>query len=195
MKNQGRRIFLKGSTNLIWFASLCLFSCGNDRSDNLDRGDKIMKLESTAFSNNGLIPKQYTCDGEDISPPLSWGEPPAETKSFVLICDDPDAPFGTFVHWVLYNLPPETRQLSENRPRNAEFSNGAVHGKTDFGKLGYGGPCPPSGTHRYFFKLYALDRQLNLGSGATKKQVEAAMKGHVLASAELMGRYTRQSKK
>lgn len=195
MSNRGRRIFLKESTSIIWLASLSLFSCGNDRSNNLDRGDKIMKLESTSFSNNGSIPKQYTCDGEDLSPPLSWSEPPAETKSFVLICDDPDAPFGTFVHWVLYNLPPETRQLSENMSRNAEFSNGAVHGKTDFGKLGYGGPCPPSGTHRYFFKLYALDRQLDLGSGATKKQVEAAMKGHVLASAELMGRYTRQSKK
>ena len=151
-----------------------------------------MKLESTAFEADGLIPSQYTCDGQDISPPLSWDEPPTGTQSFALICDDPDAPLRTFVHWVLYNLPAETRQLPENVPGDPKLSGGGVQGKNDFGKLGYGGPCPPRGTHRYFFKLYALDRQLGLESGASKAKVEAAMKGHILGSTEIIGRYARQ---
>ena len=115
-----------------------------------------MKLESEAFAADGLIPSKYTCDGINISPPLSWSEPPGETQSFVLICDDPDAPMGTFVHWVLYNMPAHTRQLPEKLPSSAKLTNLGVQGKNDFGKLGYGGPCPPGGTHRYFFKLYAL---------------------------------------
>ena len=151
-----------------------------------------MKLESSAFAADDLIPSLYTCDGQNISPPLNWSTPPEGTQSFVLICDDPDAPMRTFVHWVLYNLPADTRQLPENIPSSAKLANGGVHGKNDFRQLGYGGPCPPGGTHRYFFKLYALSRQLDLAPGATKAQVERAMKGQILAETEMIGRYRRQ---
>ncbi|MBD2184711.1 YbhB/YbcL family Raf kinase inhibitor-like protein [Aerosakkonema funiforme] len=151
-----------------------------------------MKLESDAFSANGTIPSKYTCDRQDFSPPLKWDAPPTGTQSLALIVDDPDAPMGTFVHWVLYDLPTEITNLPEAVPNDATLASGGTQGKNDFGKLGYGGPCPPSGTHRYFFKLYALDRYLELASGATKEQLEAAMNGHILAAAELIGRYSRQ---
>ena len=121
-----------------------------------------MKLESTAFDANGLIPAKYTCDGEDISPPLIWDEVPKGTKSIVLIVDDPDAPGRTFVHWVIYDIPATVRQLPEKIAAVKALPNGGVQGTNDFGKLGYGGPCPPSGIHRYFFKLYALDQELSL---------------------------------
>jgi Raf kinase inhibitor-like YbhB/YbcL family protein len=149
-------------------------------------------LTSSSFSVGGEIPKRHTCDGPDISPPLGWGEPPAGTQSFSLIMDDPDAPVGTWVHWVLCDLPASVRELAEGVPKEREFRNGARQGRNDFGRIGYGGPCPPRGpAHRYVFKLYALDRNLNLKAGATKAEVEAAMKGRVLARAELIGRYRR----
>lgn len=151
-----------------------------------------MKLESNAFIADGTIPSLYTCDGKDTSPPLSWDEPPQGTQSLALIVDDPDAPTGVFVHWVLYDLPAEVRQLPEGVPSQPTLPSGGVQGKNDFPKLGYGGPCPPSGTHRYFFKLYALDRKTGLASGATKKQLEAAIEGRILGTAELIGRYSRQ---
>ncbi len=151
-----------------------------------------MKLTSKAFDNNSTIPPKFTCDGEDISPTLSWSEPPASTKSLALICDDPDAPGKTWVHWVVYNLPPSTRSLPEAIPGGSNIPDGGLQGINDFRKLSYGGPCPPGGTHRYFFKVYALDRMLDLKSGATKAEVEAAMKGHILAEAQLIGRYRRQ---
>ncbi len=151
-----------------------------------------MKLESTAFTENSVIPSKYTCDGANISPSLSWNSPPEGTQSLALIVDDPDAPGDIFVHWVLYDLPPEIRHLPGGIPSEANLAEGGVQGKNDFGNLGYGGPCPPSGTHRYFFKLYALDRPLNLAAGATKNKLEAAMNGHILAAAELIGRYSRQ---
>ncbi len=150
-----------------------------------------MKIESTAFEPNGFIPPEYTCDGEDISPSLSWDEPPAGTQSLTLICDDPDAPGKTWVHWVVYNLPPTTRSLSSNIPAGDNLAHGGCQGINDFRKVQYGGPCPPGGIHRYFFKIYALDTELDLKPGATKAQVEAAMKGHILAQAELIGRYSR----
>jgi Raf kinase inhibitor-like YbhB/YbcL family protein len=147
-----------------------------------------IELTSTAFREGDTIPKQYTGDGKDVSPPLQWGEPPAGTKSFALICDDPDAPRGTWVHWVLFNLPAEQRELTEGAPAEG----GARQGKNDFGNLGYGGPAPPPGKpHRYFFKLYALDRLLDVAAGATKEQVVAALQGHVLAEGQMMGRYGR----
>jgi len=152
-----------------------------------------MKLESNTFVADGMIPAKYTCDGEDVSPDLRWDAPPIGTQSLVLIVDDPDAPNGTFVHWVLYDLPPETRQLAEGVEVGPTLEGGGIHGETSFGRLGYGGPCPPNGTHRYYFKLYALDKALGLKSGATKQQIEAAMEGHILDSGELMGRYSRQS--
>lgn len=153
----------------------------------------IIKLEikSAAFGEGDLIPKQYTCDGADLSPQLSWSQPPEGTRSMVLICDDPDAPMGTWVHWVLYGLSPDTLEIFENIPDDKEVLGGAKHGINDFRKYGYGGPCPPGGTHRYFFKLYAVDTEVDLDPGATKDEVLGAIKGHVLAEGQLMGRYGR----
>jgi Raf kinase inhibitor-like YbhB/YbcL family protein len=151
------------------------------------------ELTSAAFGPGEAIPRKYTCDGEDISPPLEWGDPPPGTQSFVFIFDDPDAPVGTWVHWVLYNLPAETRALPEAVPADADLADGGWHGENSWRRLGYGGPCPPSGTHRYFFKLYALDTVLDdLDAGASKKELLKAMEGHVLAEAELMGTYSRK---
>ncbi|MBI4342190.1 MAG: YbhB/YbcL family Raf kinase inhibitor-like protein [Candidatus Omnitrophica bacterium] len=149
-------------------------------------------LTSPAFAQGQPIPARYTCDGEDVSPPLAWTEPPAGTQSFALISDDPDAPAGTWVHWVLYNLPVDARTLSEGVPPTPELPDGARQGVTDFQRPGYGGPCPPGGTHRYFFKLYALKSRLELPPRATKVQLEAAMQGCILGMTELMGTYRRR---
>jgi Raf kinase inhibitor-like YbhB/YbcL family protein len=150
------------------------------------------ELTSTAFAPGEPIPGRYSCDGEDISPPLQWSDPPQGTQSLALICDDPDAPIGTWVHWVLFNLPAEVRSLPEAVPSEAERPDSSRHGENGWGRLDYGGPCPPSGTHRYVFKLYVLDTVLDLEAGAGKKQVLQAMEGHILAEAELLGVYSRQ---
>jgi Raf kinase inhibitor-like YbhB/YbcL family protein len=151
-----------------------------------------LELKSPDFSSGGSIPKQFTCDGADTSPALAWNDPPGSTQSFALIADDPDAPVGTWVHWVLFDLPANARSLSQNIPKQEQLADGSRQGRNDFRKIGYGGPCPPPGKpHRYFFKLYALDTKLNLQPGATKKDVERAMQGHILAPAEWMGRYGR----
>lgn len=151
-----------------------------------------LQLRSPDFTSGGTIPKQFTCDGADISPSLEWSDPPAGTQSFALITDDPDAPVGTWVHWVLFDLPAKARALAQNLPKKEEMADGSRHGRNDFGKIGYGGPCPPLGApHRYFFKIYALDTKLNLKAGATKKDVERAQQGHILAQGEWMGRYGR----
>ena len=157
------------------------------------KGGKIMIIASPAFTEGSMLPAKYTCDGQDISPPLEWKNVPAGTKSLVLIHDDPDAPMGTWVHWVAYNVPPNITKLDENVKPEKVFKNGMRQGNNDWPKIGYGGPCPPSGTHRYYFKLYALDTMLDLRPGATKAQVLQAMKGHILAEAQLMGKYRRQS--
>jgi hypothetical protein len=150
------------------------------------------ELKSSAFQQDQSIPRKYTCDGPDVSVPLQWTNPPAGTKSFALIADDPDAPVGTWVHWVLYDLPAETRELPEGLPTQETLPNGAKQGLNDFRRVGYGGPCPPPGpAHRYFFKLYALDSQTNLKPRATKQQLLDAMKGHILAETQLVGRYKR----
>ena len=161
-------------------------------------GDKLMalSLSSSAFQANEAIPKPFTCDGEDKSPALTWTDPPANTKSFALIMDDPDAPPGTWVHWVIYDIPADQTQLPEALPKGESLPNGAkqglVWGVQDFSKVGYFGPCPPPGkAHRYYFKLYALDRELNLPPKATKFDLEKAMQGHVLGEATLMGTYGR----
>ena len=138
-----------------------------------------------------MIPRQYTCDGEDISPPLAWTGVPEGTNSLALICDDPDAPVGTWVHWVLFKIPPSTKDLPANVPPKENLDNGAKHGTNDFRKLGYGGPCPPGGTHRYYFKLYALDAEIPSEAGITKAQLLKEMEGHILAEGQLMGRYKR----
>ena len=145
------------------------------------------ELTSSAFSGGQQIPAKYTCDGEDISPPLQWSEPPAGTQSLALIMDDPDAPVGTWDHWLLFNLPASSRSL----PEQAGMPAGSAAGKNSWGRTGYGGPCPPRGTHRYFFKLYALDTTLALPAGTNKSQLLQAMAGHILAQTELMGTYSR----
>ncbi|MDO8137906.1 MAG: YbhB/YbcL family Raf kinase inhibitor-like protein, partial [Candidatus Brocadiales bacterium] len=151
-----------------------------------------MEIKSAAFKAQEKIPAKYTCDGADASPPLSWTDVPEKTLGLALICDDPDAPVGTWVHWVIYDLPPETRKLPEGMTPKEVLENGARQGVNDFRNVGYGGPCPPPGpAHRYFFKLYALDTKLGLPPRATKKDVEKAMKGHILAQAELVGLYKR----
>jgi len=151
-----------------------------------------MRLTSTAFEEGASIPKRYTCDGNDNSPPLHWEGIPAGTKSLALICDDPDAPRGTWVHWVLFNLPANTTELAAGVPTDKVLPSGAKQGTNDSKEIGYGGPCPPKGKpHRYYFKVYALDAELNLPEGSTKQEVEAAMKGHILAQGELMGKYGR----
>jgi len=150
-----------------------------------------LELTSPAFSEGEMIPARYTCDGSDISPALSWSGVPKTAKSLALICDDPDAPMGTWVHWVLFNIPADAVGLPAEISSAATLENGARHGKNDFRRLGYGGPCPPGGTHRYFFKRYALDTGLNLDSGITKDQLLKAMQGHILAEAQLMGKCKR----
>jgi Raf kinase inhibitor-like YbhB/YbcL family protein len=145
-----------------------------------------MKISSTAFGHNGQIPKKYTCDGGDVNPLLKFEEIPANARSLALIVDDPDAPMGTWVHWVVWNMDPKTAEIKEN-----SVPKGSMQGMNDFGKHDYGGPCSPSGTHRYFFKLYALDMTLNISANAGKPALESAMKGHILADAQLIGLYER----
>lgn len=154
-----------------------------------------MKLEisTAAFQPGAPIPSRYTCDGEDVSPPLKWTGAPQGTKTFALICDDPDAPIGTWVHWVLWNLPATATGLPEGAEKSGQLPAGTSQGTNDFRRTVYGGPCPPgSKPHRYFFKLYALDAVLSLKSGSKKKDLIKAMDGHILAEAELMGTYTRK---
>jgi Raf kinase inhibitor-like YbhB/YbcL family protein len=151
-----------------------------------------LELTSPAFREGDAIPQQYTGDGRNISPPLAWRNPPAGTRSLALTCEDPDAPRGTFTHWVVFNLPAELRELGESIPAETTLPNGMAQGTNDFGQAGYGGPKPPPGKpHRYVFTLYALDQPLDVQPGATKAQLLAAMKGHVLGEAQLLGTYAR----
>jgi len=175
-----------------WFVGItCLFmlaGCkGDDTSPTAQGGAEMtIQITSTAFKEGDKIPRIYSCDDQNVSPPLSWTGVPTNTVSLVLIMDDPDAPSGTWVHWVLYNLQPGLTGLDQGK------TGGGIDGKNDFGRLGYGGPCPPRGsTHRYYIKLYALDKLLDLKAGATKAQVESTMHGHILAQGQLMGKYSR----
>ena len=153
--------------------------------------DVKMVLTSTAFEEGEMIPKKYTCDGSNISPPIKWDSVPPQAKSLALIADDPDAPMGTWVHWVIFNIPPSLSGLPESIPPKDSLPNGSLQGKNDFRNSGYGGPCPPGGTHRYFFKLYALDIMLQLKPGCTKADLLKAMQGHIVAEGQLMGKYSR----
>ena len=150
-----------------------------------------LTLTSPEFVEGEPIPSKFSCDSENISPMLEWTDPPAETQSFALIMDDPDAPVGLWVHWVLYNIPAEARSLPENVPGDSTLADGSIHGKNSWDRIGYGGPCPPGGTHRYFFELYALDIVLDAEPGLTNTQLIRMMEGHILAETELMGTYTR----
>ncbi len=150
-----------------------------------------IKLHSNSFSENGYIPSKFTCDGKDISPQLSWSNIPEGTKSIAIICDDPDAPMGTWVHWVIYNIPPDKRSLQENFPKVSEIEDGTHQGINDFRKIGYNGPCPPPGkAHRYFFKIYALDIKIN-ENNLTMVKLLAKIEGHILGYGELIGLYKR----
>jgi Raf kinase inhibitor-like YbhB/YbcL family protein len=154
--------------------------------------EMAFRVMSPAFEDGSEIPGKYTCVGRDISPEIRWENAPDGTKSFALICDDPDAPGVTWIHWVVWAIPPDAGNLPEGTPRHPTLEDGTTQGITDFGKIGYGGPCPPGGKpHRYFFKLYALDNVTDLESGATKQQLLEAMEGHILAEAQLMGTFAR----
>jgi Raf kinase inhibitor-like YbhB/YbcL family protein len=151
-----------------------------------------IEISSPAFAEGATIPRRHTADGDDTSPPLRWSGAPADTARLALVCEDPDAPRGTWTHWVAYNLPAGLRELPEGVPAEAELADGTRQGKNDFGALGYGGPAPPRGKpHRYYFKLYALDAPLALAAGATRAELLAALQGHVLDEGHLMGRYAR----
>jgi len=171
-------------------AVLLLWACALPAQTN--GGSMSFELSSTSFAATQLIPKKFTCDGSDTSPALSWKDAPNAVRSFALIVDDPDAPVGTWTHWVLYDLPADAKELPEGLQKQEQLSNGARQGRNDFRKIGYGGPCPPAGkAHRYFFKLYALDTKLELKAGASKTDLEDAMKGHILGQTQIVGLYKR----
>jgi hypothetical protein len=164
-------------------------TAGGDQSDQVVKG---IIVTSPAFRDSTPIPGRHSCDGEDLSPRLAWIDLPAGTRNLAVICDDPDAPGGRWVHWVLYNIPPDAPGLSEGLPASETLKDGSRQGLNDFGRIGYGGPCPPRrSTHRYFFRVYALDQGLVLGPRATGKTLERAMEGHVLGSGTLMVTFRR----
>ena len=166
--------------------------CASQEAALSEEDEMVLSLSSPVFQDGEKIPVKYTCDGQDMSPPLMWGDPPPGTQAVTLIMDDPDAPGGVFTHWVIFNLPVDSRELAEAVPRDNQLENKALQGRTDFGRVGYGGPCPPTGpAHHYLFSLYALDRPLDLNAGSSKKQVLDAMQGHILAQGQLTGIYQR----
>jgi len=188
-----RNIAMRKVLLIILMMVLFLPSAAKLHSIEKKKGEAPMEITvtSTVFSEGGKIPLRYGCDGEDISPPISWKQGPAGTKSYALISDDPDAPMGIWVHWVIYNIPASVTSLPENVPGQPKLVDGTLQGINDFKRHGYGGPCPPGGTHRYYFKVYALDEMLDVGPGLTKKKLLKALEGHVVASGELMGTYSR----
>jgi Raf kinase inhibitor-like YbhB/YbcL family protein len=179
--------------------SIFFFCCHGKDTDTFKEEKNIinekrinnMKLTSSSFNNDGMIPAKYTCDAENVSPQLAWSDIPAGTQTFALICDDPDAPAGDWVHWVVFNVPNTVTELPENTPQNHTLGNGAVQGLNDFKKIGYDGPCPPGGTHRYFFKLYALDMIMTYEAEVTKSALLKGIEGHKLGEATLIGKYKR----
>jgi len=185
---------------MVVLVSLALIGCANrtqpatqPSETNSAKPEKAeIKLTSAAFKDGESIPRAYTCDGVNISPPLEWSGVPKTAKTLAIVCEDPDAPAGTWVHWVLYNLPADNIGLVENLPATETLKAGGFQGKNDFGKIGYGGPCPPSGTHRYFFKIYALDSELPLKGGATKAELLKALEGHIVLEGQLIGTYRHQ---
>jgi len=182
-------------TKMLFAAALLAgFITACDKEDSPTHGDTMkLHLTTTAFANGQPIPRRHAFDDDNLSPALQWSDVPPATKSLALICDDPDAPMGTWVHWVIYDLPPTTAGLAEGVPKSPQLANGAKQGVNDFKRPGYGGPAPPPGKpHRYFFKLYALDMKPDLQPGLTKKELLKAMEGHVLAEGELMGTYQRK---
>jgi Raf kinase inhibitor-like YbhB/YbcL family protein len=186
-----RRAALLLTTSILFFAATIGAALGTRQTQT--GGHKMaFSLSSSDFQNGATIPKNFTCDGADMSPELSWSDTPKGSQSFALIADDPDAPAGTWTHWVIYGLAADAKSLPQNVSKVDQLPDGGMQGRNDFRKIGYGGPCPPPGKpHRYFFRLYALDAKLNLKPGASRQEIEQAMKGHVLGQAELMGKYGR----
>ena len=178
---------------ILFMLPIVFFGCKKEEKPNdymEEEAQKMtIKVTSPTFEEGGMIPSKYTADGQNISPPLKWEGVPDGTKSLALISDDPDAPVGTWVHWVMWNIPADVAELTENVPPDEDLPDGSRQGITDFGRHGYGGPAPPSGTHRYYFKIYALDTNLDLPSSSTKSDLLKAMQGHVLAEGQLMGKY------
>jgi Raf kinase inhibitor-like YbhB/YbcL family protein len=175
----------------IFFFLILLSGCASIEKKEVIKFKNI-PIASNAFEQGGTIPEPYTCDGEDTSPALMWNTPPEGTKSLALIMEDPDAPGRTFIHWVIYNIPPSEKGLEEGVSKEERLGNNALQGVNDMRRIGYNGPCPPpGGPHRYYFKLYALDRELDISPGSTKTDVEKAIEGHILGKGELMGRYGR----
>jgi len=191
-RNRHRMIFRYLAILAVFLVTSC--SREGERSVTEEEGAAMtVQLTSTAFTEGSSMPAKYTCDGEDVSPPLKWSNVPAGTKSLALISDDPDAPVGTWVHWVIYGIPPDVTELQEGIPKSEVLTTGAKQGISDFKRIGYGGPCPPpGGPHRYFFKLYALDAELDLKPGAAKRDLLHAMEGHILAQGQLIGTYKRR---
>ena len=181
---------------ILFLLLIVLYGCVKQEKPEKSKEEEVpnmaIKVTSPAFQEGGMIPSKYTADGQDISPPLEWTGVPDGTKSIALISDDPDAPVGTWVHWVMWNIPPEASGLPENVPPDRNLPDGSKQGITDFRRPGYGGPAPPSGTHRYYFKIYALDMKLDLPDSSTKADLLNAMKGRILAEGQLMGKYQRQ---
>jgi len=192
-KRSGLRIFGLLLLIVVVVAAWILLRRSESRGDMVDAGTvPVLVVTSSSFTDGGMIPARFTCDGGDVSPQLSFAAPPQGTKSFALIVDDPDAPAGNFVHWVAFNLPVTLRDLPEGASAMPEILQGAVQGKNDFDKNGYGGPCPPgSKPHHYSFRIYALDTLLALPEGSTKREVAQAATGHVLAEGKLVGLYKR----
>lgn len=187
-----RRILRVGVS--LWVILTFVSACQGTQQgpQTMGEAEAALQIETDAFESDGTIPQRYTCDGQDLSPSLSWSEPPAGTQSLLLICDDPDAPGGTWNHWVLFNIPATARSLPEGIPADPLVEGAGTHGANSWRHLGYGGPCPPKGSeHRYQFQLYALDIILGLEPGASENEVARAMKDHVLAEGQLVGRYSR----
>lgn len=179
------------AAGLLILVALALVTAVEGGGQNASPYRKI-ELKTTSFTPGGFIPKRFTCGDADVSPALTWTDPPARTRSFAIIEDDPDAPSGTFVHWLVYDLPATYRRLGEAMSGNDQMPDGGRQGTNDFSRTGYSGPCPPPGKpHRYFIRLYALDAKLNLRPAATRRELDSAMHGHILAQAELMGRFRR----
>jgi Raf kinase inhibitor-like YbhB/YbcL family protein len=183
---------MKKNLLILMLLATLLSSCSSTQTLTTE-ADMSLDLKSDAFVNGQSIPAKYSCIGKNISPALTWNAPPTGTQSFALIVDDPDAPAGTWVHWVLYNIPSDSRSLQEDLPvtgKNVD-PTAIYFGKNSSGNIRYDGPCPPSGTHRYYFKLYALDTLVTLLPGATKSELIKAMEGHILAQGELMGTFSK----
>ena len=187
MKNN--KISQKGSGLMILFILLCTSQMSSYSSDSIDY---TMELSSPVFDEDGTIPVKYTCDGANISPPLKWSAGPEGTVTYAIICDDPDAPVKTWVHWVVFNLPAGLDSLPEHIPPVEILPDSSMQGRNDSRKIGYSGPCPPRGIHRYYFKVYAVDKKLDNKPGITKSELLKAMEGHILSEGQLMGKYKRQ---